>query len=327
MAAANYPDCSRLDGLKARSHVPSDGSYDAGHAEAWVSPRPAKAARRPSRSASDKFNLDCEALDHIDISGIDAHALVEKRIEARRLVDTIDPVNGDMFLVLVGLLARQIDDRRGNRQVTAIHLPGDLIAVDPFLPGRNVQNVAALINSSVAIIPLASLAAQATSAFITRLWQAAVVDTAIQQMWTFRIGRLNAVERVAHLLCELNERLKAVALSDGHIFQLKLTQADLAEMVGITQVHANRVLAQLRRERLCSFRQSMVRIPDPDALARRGQFNPAYLRTGAWTDGPPYLSRSGVGNGAQARAPSERRFQVADTDQRPAHEASIVGAP
>ena len=66
-------------------------------------------------------------------------------------------------------------------------------------------------------------------------------------------------------------------LSDGRRFALGLTQADLAEICGLTTVHVNRVMRQLREEQICIFRSSLVEILDPVRLATRGQFNPAYL--------------------------------------------------
>ena len=75
----------------------------------------------------------------------------------------------------------------------------------------------------------------------------------------------------------VGDTLGPVGLSDGKRFALGLTQADISEICGITSVHTNRVLRQLREERLCIFRSSLVEILDVEGLARRGQFNPAYL--------------------------------------------------
>ena len=68
-----------------------------------------------------------------------------------------------------------------------------------------------------------------------------------------------------------------IDLSDGKRFTLSLTQADLADICGLTNIHVNRVMRQLREERLCVFRSSIVEIPDPERLAVRGQFKPDYL--------------------------------------------------
>ena len=110
-----------------------------------------------------------------------------------------------------------------------------------------------------------------------KLWFATLIDAAIHRAWLFRLGRLDAVGRVAHFLCETNARLVSAGLSDGRCFNLALTQSDLAEICGLTNVHVNRVMRQLREEKLCVFRSSLVEIADPDRLAARGQFDASYL--------------------------------------------------
>ena len=110
-----------------------------------------------------------------------------------------------------------------------------------------------------------------------KLWFSTLIDAAMHRTWLFRLGRLDAVGRVAHFICETNERFKAVGLSDGRQFSLDLTQTDLAEVCGLTNVHINRVIRQLREANLCVFRSSTVEIIDPIGLARRGDFDPAYL--------------------------------------------------
>ena len=72
-------------------------------------------------------------------------------------------------------------------------------------------------------------------------------------------------------------RLRAVGLSDGQRFELPLTQPDLAEICGLTSIHVNRVLRDLREQGLCTLRRGVVDLHDPPALARLGEFNPAYL--------------------------------------------------
>jgi len=133
--------------------------------------------------------------------------------------------------------------------------------------------------ATVAIVPHKNLAAIAEEmpALTRKLWFATLLESAIARAWLFRLGRLDAVGRVAHFLCETNVRLVSVGLSDGRRFALGLTQTDLAEICGLTNVHVNRVMRHLREERLCVFRSSLVEILEPERLAARGQFDPAYL--------------------------------------------------
>lgn len=111
----------------------------------------------------------------------------------------------------------------------------------------------------------------------------------------YRLGRLDALGRVAHFISETNIRLMSAGLSDGRRFALGLIQSDLAEICGLTNVHINRVMRQLREERLCVFRSSLVEILEPETLAARGQFDPDYLYIDLPSaDGPTSRQRPSV---------------------------------
>ena len=104
-----------------------------------------------------------------------------------------------------------------------------------------------------------------------------LLDAAIHRAWIFKLGRLPSHGRVAHFLCETELRLRAVGLSDGARFELPLTQADLAEVCGLTSVHVNRVLRELRERGLVTLRDGNVDVHDGAGLARLGEFDPRYL--------------------------------------------------
>lgn len=182
-------------------------------------------------------------------------------------------------LLLDGIMSRYMDDRNGLRQLVAVHVPGDFLDLHAFPLKVLDHDVATMTAATVAIIPHAALDAICAEMpdLARKLWFSTLIDAAIHRAWLFRLGRLDAVGRVAHFLCETNARLVSAELSDGHRFALGLTQSDLAEICGLTSVHVNRVLRQLRGERLCVFRSSLVEIPDPDKLAARAQFKPDYL--------------------------------------------------
>lgn len=182
-------------------------------------------------------------------------------------------------LLLEGIMSRYLDDRNGLRQLVAIHFPGDFLDLHAFPLKVLDHDVATLTTATVATVPHAEIEAIADEMpqLIRKLWFATLLDAAIHRAWLFRLGRLDATGRVAHFLCETNARLFSAGLSDGRRFALALTQADLAEICGLTTVHVNRVMRQLREEQLCLFRSSLVEILDPAGLAARAQFNAAYL--------------------------------------------------
>jgi len=182
-------------------------------------------------------------------------------------------------LLVEGIMSRYIDDRRGLRQLVAIHVPGDFVDLHAYPLHALDHDVATMTAATVAIILHSELdaIAQEMPELTRKLWFATLLDAAIHRAWLFRLGRLDAVGRVAHFVSEINVRLMSAGLSDGRRFALGLTQSDLAEICGLTTVHVNRVLRTLREEGLCSFRSSLVEIADPDGLAARGQFSPDYL--------------------------------------------------
>jgi CRP-like cAMP-binding protein len=189
-----------------------------------------------------------------------------------------EPLN-ESNLLIDGIMSRYLDDRLGLRQLVAIHVPGDFLDLHSFPLKTLDHDVATLTASTIAVVPHSEIDAIAAErpALARKLWYATLLDAAIHRAWLFRLGRLDATGRIAHFLCETNARLFAAGLSDGRRFALALTQADLAEICGLTTVHVNRVMRQLREEGLCVFRASLVEIGDLEALAARGQFDPGYL--------------------------------------------------
>lgn len=200
-------------------------------------------------------------------------------IEARkRIVRAGEPLS-QSTLLLEGFVCRYIDDRRGLRQLVAIHVPGDFVDLHAFPLKTLDHNVATLTASTVATVPHVALAEIERNLpdMARKLWFATLLDAAIHRAWLFRLGRLDGIGRVAHFLCETNARLMLAGLSDGRRFAFGLTQNDLAEICGLTNVHVNRIIRALREEQLCLFRSSLVEIIDFERLATRGQFDPTYL--------------------------------------------------
>lgn len=181
-------------------------------------------------------------------------------------------------LVVEGMMCRYIDDRDGLRQLVGLHLPGDFIDLPSYALPYLEHDIATVTRATVAVVPHENISNLVLDPELARkFWFATLLDAAMHRAWLFRLGRLDAMGRVAHFLCETNARLRAVGLSDGNRFALDLTQYDLAEICGVTSIHVNRILRQLREEGLCTYRSSFVEIARPDQLAARGQFDDAYL--------------------------------------------------
>lgn len=211
--------------------------------------------------------------------------------KARRLPRGIDLISeGDkpesVFLLLEGWAYRYKSMINGGRQIMAYLLPGDLCDVQIFLFEEMDHSIGLLSDALVAKIPAAEvLDLMDLFPRIERaLMWATLVDEATLREWLLNVGQRDALQRLAHLFCELCVRLSVVNLVDGsETFSLPLTQAELADTTGMTTVHVNRSLQRLRKEGLIVTKGGRLTIVDFQRLAQIAGFSPTYLHT----DGPP----------------------------------------
>jgi CRP-like cAMP-binding protein len=108
-------------------------------------------------------------------------------------------------------------------------------------------------------------------------WRESLIDAAIFREWVMNVGQREGVSRMAHVLCELLVRLRAVGLVEDHVCDLPITQGEFGDAVGFTPVHVNRVLQQMRADGLIETKGTRLRIPDWDRLKEVGEFDPTYL--------------------------------------------------
>jgi CRP-like cAMP-binding protein len=195
------------------------------------------------------------------------------------LIEPGDRPNFSTFLVS-GLCARFSLTPGGGRQLTEINVPGDFVDLHSLLMRQMDHGVVALADCVVAPAAHEDLRRLTeTAAHLTRLlWLETVVDGAIHRQWLVTMGQQDAASRLAHLICELYCRLEAAALAKSHRFGLPITQSDLGDLLGLTQVHVNRVLQELRRQDLVEWKGGHVTIKDWHGLVGLGEFDPAYLR-------------------------------------------------
>ena len=182
-------------------------------------------------------------------------------------------------LLISGIAARSKQMEDGRRQITELHVPGDFVDLHSFLLKRLEHDVVALTRVRMALAPherLATLSEQAPH--LTRmLWLSTLIDAAIHREWIVSAGRRSALQQIGCLFCEIWTRYEVVGLTDGDKCPLPLTQAQLADACGLTPVHVNRVLQELRGEGLVIWRDGELVLPDRPRLAARAGFDPAYL--------------------------------------------------
>jgi len=181
--------------------------------------------------------------------------------------------------LLDGFAGRQTYVSDGPEQITAIHIPGDFVDLHSFLLAGMDHSIVALSDCRVGIVPHAKLKAITDDhSHLTRvLWLTTLIDGAIHRSWVAAIGRRTAEQHLAHLVCELYVRLSRAGLTEGQAFTLPLTQADMANALGLSSVHVNRITMELRRNDLIRWRQRVMEVPDFDKLAEFAEFDPTYL--------------------------------------------------
>ena len=109
------------------------------------------------------------------------------------------------------------------------------------------------------------------------LWRDTLIDAAVFREWMVGMGRRDAQARVAHLFCEMVTRMVVIGLADTHKCDFPVTQLDIADALGLTDEHVNRVLKELREQGVVEFRRGTITVLDWEALQEAGEFDPTYL--------------------------------------------------
>lgn len=195
-----------------------------------------------------------------------------------------DTSGDDLHVVIHGWAGRYTLLKDGRRQITTVVLPGEICDLGLLYFGRCGQSVTTLTDCTVARINRARLRELLSqhrliaNAFAKLL----AVENAALEARIVSLARRSARERVAHLLCDLFTRLQAIEAADAPGYYLPLTQEEIADVLGLTAVHVNRVLKGLRDERLIERRGHQIFINDTEQLRRAASFRPIY----------PYLASS-----------------------------------
>lgn len=184
-----------------------------------------------------------------------------------------------VHLIVEGWACRYKTLPDGRRQVVAFFVPGDFCDLNVYILKHMDHSLGAITRIAVADISREEMDTLTTNhPRITQalLWES-LVNNAIQREWTLNIGQRTAYERISHLLIEMYVRLDTVGLTQNGSCDFPLTQNDLADATGLTAVHVNRTLQELRRDGLIQLERKRLNIPDFRRLSEAAMFNPNYL--------------------------------------------------
>jgi CRP-like cAMP-binding protein len=204
-------------------------------------------------------------------------------LPVKNVVGNIDLVReggrADMlFIVIDGWACRYTATREGGRQLPALLLSGDVGNLDSLMFDQLDYSVRTITSATIVALPLhraTELAARHPGIARTFTWLG-LVDNAILTKWALSLGRRSALERLAHLLCELSVRLGARNEEESS-FAFPLTQEQIADVLGLTAVHVNRTMQHLRAGGLIETANRTMTIPNVAKLREIGGFDPGYL--------------------------------------------------
>ena len=182
-------------------------------------------------------------------------------------------------LLIEGFTCRYKLTEGGRRQIFSFHTPGDIPDLQSLHLKTMDHSLKSITPCKVAFISHDNIRA------LTRhcpriaevLWRDTLIDAAIFREWMIGIGRRSAYTRIAHLLCEVFARLRAVGLTSGFECEFPITQNEIGDSLGLSTVHVNRSLQELRAARLIELRRGTLTILDWDRFKEAGEFDPTYL--------------------------------------------------
>ena len=182
-------------------------------------------------------------------------------------------------LLLSGFAYRHKVTGDGARQILSVHMPGEFLDLQNSFLMVADHNVQALTRCDIAALPVPALRplADGHPRLARAMWIDTLIDAAVFREWIVNVGQRDATSRIAHLLCEFALRLHAAGLAEERTYELPMTQEQIADAVGLTPVHVNRVLQTLGRMNVIARDKRAVTILDWDALRDVGDFNSRYL--------------------------------------------------
>jgi len=231
-----------------------------------------------------------------EIAALSAATAHPRQYLARRDLIREGDRPGPVFVVLEGWACRYKILPSGTRQVLAFLMPGDSCDLHIGLLAQMDHSIQTIAPALVAQIERAAMdeILDRYPAIARAMYIGQLIDEGTMRAWITSMGRRTSIERVAHLMCELYVRARNIDLVSETHLALPLSQLLLADSLGMTPVHLNRVLKELRLSGAMSLQRGSLVIADPERLAVIAGFDENYLhrRLRAWDDMPSFAARS-----------------------------------
>lgn len=219
------------------------------------------------------------SLNTDDVKALERLPMIVKEVGAHSAIVREGERPVQCCLVIDGFSCRSKTTDAGKRQILSIHIPGEIPDLQSLHLHIMDHDLTTLCRSVVGFISHEALRAltRERPLIAETLWRETLIDAAVFREWIVNVGRRSAVVRLAHLLAEIGSRLQNTGLAAGDRFELPMTQLDLADALGLTPVHVNRVVQELRHGGLLELRKHSVFLPDLPRLKELGDFDDLYL--------------------------------------------------
>ncbi|MBB2737475.1 CRP-like cAMP-binding protein [Bradyrhizobium japonicum] len=185
----------------------------------------------------------------------------------------------DCCLIADGFCARSKTIPSGKRQILSIHIPGEIPDLMSLFLHVMDHDLSTLTPCTLGFIRHETLRKlhQRSPSVAELFWRDTLIDSAMFREWIVNVGQRPAPARLAHVMIELRERLRVIERLDGNSFEMPLTQEQIGEALGITAVHANRVIKQLRQEGIVELHRGRVTVLDERKFLELADFDGRYL--------------------------------------------------
>lgn len=209
----------------------------------------------------------------IDLSDVDAELLSElekdtKQVTKNQQVWSMDDAITNLYVVRKGWLVSYTILQDGRRQVLELHYPGDVIGMSDVPFQHNTSNLVAIESGELCPFPKSSIDVifNQSPRLTALLFTLAMIDKSVNLDRLRVLGRMSARERLAHILLEMHSRLSLTkgVLDDG--FRMPLSQFELADAVGLTNVSISNAFAKLESDHLISRNKGVITLLKPEKL-------------------------------------------------------------
>jgi CRP-like cAMP-binding protein len=263
-------------------------SFDEAHLSAFIDGAASTGLRSQRMSNAFLLRLMHAAdLGNEEIAAVEELCRQPREIAAKKYLSRDGDEMVSFPVVMSGWAARYQILRNGARQITRLLLPGDAFYFDCSPNGIAIEEVITLSNCRIVNILHSDMRRliDRYPAIGEAMRAYGCMENAVLASWVVNVGRRDALERMAHLICESHYRLSLIDPAQGQQMSFPLTQDDLADVLGLTPVHINRKLQQLRQEGLITLRSKQLTILDLRTLQQVAGFDSAYLAPRTLVDG------------------------------------------